>query len=106
MRTSRVCACRVRRHCATARVRGAIAHHSRDATACRKPVKGQPEVLLDVANDEADDAKQHDEDLEEPFTVQLPLEIHGASSLRGWRPAAHEVAEDRGGHGACGDRPD
>eukprot|EP00962_Isochrysis_galbana_P059506 scaffold33151_cov108-Isochrysis_galbana.AAC.2 len=58
-----------------ARNTGELAHQCGDATPCREVQKGEPEVLVDVANDKADEPKEHHQDLESALAVQLALEV-------------------------------
>lgn len=55
----------------------ATTHKGGDAAARCQKVKRQSEILLQVADDEADKAKEDDKDLKEALTVVLPLEVHG-----------------------------
>ena len=61
----------------------ARAHHGREAAARREEIKRYPEVLLQIADDEADGAKDDDEDLEEAFAVVLAFEVHGERAAGG-----------------------
>ena len=45
-------------------------------------MEGEAEVLLHVAREEADQAKEDDEHLERPLVVVLPLEVHRGARER------------------------
>jgi hypothetical protein len=53
----------------------ASAHHCRYPATSREEEERYPELLLDIARDETDDAKQHDEDLKCALAVELSLEV-------------------------------
>ena len=73
---------------------GCVAHHRRKAAARRQEVKGEPEILLRIAHEKADDPEEDHQDLEEAFAPELTLEVLWAKSdvlqsdggaTRGWR---------------------
>ena len=51
------------------------AYHCGDAAAGGEEQECYPELLLDVADDEADQPKDDDEDLEGALTIKLPLKV-------------------------------
>ena len=63
---------------------------AQSTTRCEK-VESQPEILLQVAVDEAYEPKENDQDLEGPFAVELTLEVHRCHQWR--REAASDELE-------------
>ena len=61
---------------ARARMRArASTPHGGEATARREKIKCQPEILLEPADDKANEAKEDNANLEEALIVELPFEI-------------------------------
>ena len=63
---------------------------AQSTTRCEK-VESLPEILLQVAVDEAYEPKENDQDLEGPFAVELTLEVHRCHRWR--REAASDELE-------------